>query len=82
MHGGVVSPISSPTHWSITVNDLHSFNPATNTWVQLFDSPDSPAPAVAPTPPRVRLWHGFTSAGDKLYAHGGYGGNGGIAKGV
>jgi hypothetical protein len=43
------------------LNDLHSFDPATMTWT-LLSSVNGPPP---------RAWHGFTSAGGKLYVYGG-----------
>ncbi len=47
------------------LDDLHSFDPATMAWTLLSAAADS-APA-----PSARYWHGFTSAGGKLYVHGG-----------
>ncbi len=46
------------------LDDLHSFDPATMTWAPLSDAMSGPRPSA-------RGWHGFTSAGGKLYVHGG-----------
>ncbi len=43
------------------LDDLHSFDPATMTWTLL----------AAANGPSSRARHGFTSAGGKLYVHGG-----------
>jgi hypothetical protein len=51
------------------LDDLHSFDPATMTWTLLSAAADS-APA-----PSARYGHGFTSAGGKLFVHGGYNGS-------
>ena len=52
------------------LNDLHEYDPATLAWTDL-------SAAISGTPPSPRLSHGFTSAGGKLYVHGGNeGGNG------
>ncbi len=48
-------------------DDLHSFDLVNVTWKLL-----SPAAGSA-QPPSARGGHGFTSAGGKLYVHGGYG---------
>jgi hypothetical protein len=48
-------------------NDLHSFDPANMTWSLLSAAAGSSGPAA-------RWGHGFTSAGGKLYVHGGYNG--------
>jgi len=45
--------------------DLHVFDPATMAWTDL-------SAATSGTPPSARGGHGFTSAGGKLYVHGGY----------
>ena len=45
-------------------DDLHSFDPVNMTWTLLSAAEDS-------TRPSARAWHGFTSAGGKLYVHGG-----------
>ena len=45
--------------------DLHSFDPAAMVWTLL-----SPG-AGSGQPPSARFWHGFASAGGKLYVHGG-----------
>ena len=52
------------------LGDLHAFDPATMTWTSLSDADD----ARRPLP---RDWHGFTSAGGRLYVHGGWDGYGG-----
>jgi hypothetical protein len=49
--------------------DLHSFDPSTMMWTLLSGAADSGRPAA-------RIFHGFTSAGGKLYVHGGSGGGG------
>ncbi len=51
-------------------NDLRVYNPATMTWFDL-------AGHALGTPPTARWSHGFTSAGGKLYVHGGCIGNAG-----
>ena len=48
------------------LNDLHSFDPATMTWTLLSPANDAGRPSA-------RANHGFTSAGGRLYVHGGYG---------
>jgi hypothetical protein len=50
-------------------NDLHVFDPVSLTWFNLSIHPLG-------TPPAARSGHGFTSAGGKLYLHGGYHGGG------
>jgi hypothetical protein len=40
------------------------YNPETFVWTLCYDKPLS-------TPPSARFGHAFTSAGDKLYVHGG-----------
>ncbi len=45
-------------------NDFHAYNPATVTWFDLSGH-------ALGTPPTARFGHGFTSAGGKLYVHGG-----------
>ncbi len=52
-----------------SLEDLYSFDPANLTWTRL-------AAAAVPRP-SARYRHGFTSAGGKLYVHGGF--NGGKA---
>ena len=47
------------------LNDLHEFDPASGAWTDL-------SAALSGTPPVSRDSHGFTSAGGKLYVHGGY----------
>jgi hypothetical protein len=56
------------------LNDLHVYDPATEAWTNL-------SAALSGTPPSFRYHHGFTSAGDKLYVHGGSGGSGGEGRG-
>jgi hypothetical protein len=48
------------------LDDLYAFDPATRTWTLLSAALDAPRPSA-------RYSHGFTSAGGKLYVHGGYG---------
>jgi hypothetical protein len=55
------------------------YDPAARAWTDL-------SAALSGTPPSPRTYHGFTSAGGKLYMHGGYGDSGergaGRAEGV
>jgi N-acetylneuraminic acid mutarotase len=51
---------------AVLSNDFHVYNPATMTWFDLSSH-------ALGTPPTARFQHGFTSAGGKLYVHGGYG---------
>ncbi len=46
------------------LDDLLSFDPANMTWTLL-------SAADHAIPPSARYWHGFTSAGGRLYVHGG-----------
>jgi hypothetical protein len=46
-------------------NDLHVYDPAAGAWTDL-------SAALSGTPPSPREGHGFTSAGGKLYVHGGF----------
>jgi hypothetical protein len=46
-------------------NDLHVYDPETMTWTDLS------VPAFG-TPPSARISLGYTSAGGKLYVHGGF----------
>ena len=46
------------------LQDLHVYDPATMAWTNL-------SAAASGTPPSGRDGHGFTSAGGKLYVHGG-----------
>ncbi len=46
-------------------NDLHAYDPASMTWYDLSSSTTGSTPSA-------RYYHGFTSAGGKLYVHGGY----------
>jgi N-acetylneuraminic acid mutarotase len=48
-----------------TFGDLYSFDPTTQVWTDL-------SIAIKGTPPKARECHGFTSAGGKIYVHGGY----------
>ncbi len=50
------------------LDDLYSFDPATMAWTLLS------AATGGDPPPAARSSHGFTSAGGKLYVHGGNGG--------
>ncbi len=47
------------------LDDLHSFDPATMTWTLLFAADDTGGR------PSARTRHGFTSAGGRIYVHGG-----------
>ena len=51
------------------LQDLHVYDPATMAWTDL-------SATTSGTPPFARAYHGFTSAGGKLYVHGGEGDNG------
>ncbi len=56
-----------PTNPSASRFDgLHAFDPATMRWTLLSAVLDAPRPSA-------RYGHGFTSAGGKLFVHGGYG---------
>ncbi len=55
-----------PTPSAGRLDDLHAFDPATMNWTLLSAALDAPRPSA-------RERHGFTSAGGKLYVHGGYG---------
>jgi hypothetical protein len=61
------------------LNDLHVYDPAAGAWSDL-------SAALRGIPPSPRGGHGFTSAGGKLYVHGGWDssgvGGGGGAEGV
>ncbi len=46
------------------LDDLHSFDPVTMTWTLLSAANDTRRPSA-------RCDHGFTSAGGRLYVHGG-----------
>jgi hypothetical protein len=52
--------------------DLHVYNPAAMAWTDL-------STAASGTPPPARGFHGFTSAGGKLYVHGGFDGYTGLS---
>jgi hypothetical protein len=49
----------------VILDDLHSFDPATMIWTLLSAANDTLLPSA-------RSGHGFTSAGGRLYVHGGY----------
>ena len=51
------------------LQDLHVYDPAAMAWTDL-------SATASGTPPSARMYHGFTSAGGKLYVHGGYDGSG------
>ena len=51
------------------LNDLRSFNPSDLTWVDI-------SVVAYGARPEPRILHGFASAGNKLYVHGGLGENG------
>jgi hypothetical protein len=51
-------------------NELHAYDPLSMTWFDLSSY------FQAGTPPTARNGHGFTSAGGKLYVHGGQDANG------
>ena len=51
------------------LQDLHVYDPAAMAWTDL-------SAAASGTPPSARAYHGFTSAGGKLYVHGGIDGSG------
>jgi hypothetical protein len=53
------------------LDDLYSFDPVTMTWTLLSTAKTNRPPA--------RYCHGFTSAGGRLYLHGGYNGSGDIS---
>ncbi len=59
-------PPSSSSLSAGVLGDLHSFDPATMIWMLLSAAHDAPRPTA-------RSLHGFTSAGGRLYVHGGYG---------
>ncbi len=65
----LISSINKSVDAGVQKNDLHVYNPASMTWFNLSGH------AIG-TPPSARFAHGFTSAGDKLYVHGGYDGSG------
>ncbi len=52
------------------LDDLHSFDPTAMVWTLLSPGADSGQP------PSARRWHGFASAGGKLYVYGGQGNSG------
>ncbi len=53
----------------VRLQDLRVFDPATMAWTEL-------SAATSGTPPSARSCFGFTSAGGKLYVHGGSGNSG------
>jgi hypothetical protein len=57
-------PISRPPLSAGLLDDLYSFDPADMTWTQLSAADDAVRPSA-------RSGHGFTSAGGRLYVHGG-----------
>ncbi len=57
---------SLPSPVAVRLDDLYLFDPANTTWSLLSAAAGSSGPAA-------RWGHGFTSAGGKLYVHGGYG---------
>jgi hypothetical protein len=58
---------------AVLLDDLHAFDPATMNWTLLSAALDVPRPFA-------RYGHGFTSAGGKLYVHGGFGYQGACAR--
>jgi N-acetylneuraminic acid mutarotase len=62
VHGGCVGEARGSCNKYI--NDLRCFDPVTQVWTNLSET-------VGGTPPQARIGHGFTSAGGKLYVHGG-----------
>jgi hypothetical protein len=49
---------------TVTFQDLHVYESSARAWTDL-------SAAASGTPPSARYSHGFTSAGGKLYVHGG-----------
>ena len=49
---------------AVYLGDLHAFDLGTGAWADL-------SAAASGTPPSPRAFHGFASAGGKLYVHGG-----------
>ncbi len=65
MHDALLATTSSPLLSPVSaasLDDLHAFDPATMTWT-LLSAADRPSASYD---------HGFTSAGGRLYVHGGY----------
>ncbi len=60
----VSSLISTPLLLAAFLDDLHEYNIDAKVWTEL----SSPTHGTQPT---ARDGHGFASAGDKLYVHGG-----------
>jgi hypothetical protein len=56
------------------LNDLHVYDPAAEAWTDLNCT-------LSGAPPSPRMGHGFTSAGGKLYVHGGWDGFGDSGEG-
>jgi N-acetylneuraminic acid mutarotase len=63
MYGGYSYDYKLSDGWSI-VNDLHMFHSVAKVWTNLAVGVQGPLPTA-------RLWHGFTSANNILYIHGG-----------
>ena len=59
-----ISRLGPPPPSTGPLNDLHEYDPATWAWEDL-------SAATSGAPPSVGGWHGFASAGGKLYVHGG-----------
>ena len=57
-------PFFPPSAGNVRLDDLHVFDPAKMTWTDLSAAINGPRPSA-------RSFHGFTSAGGKLYVHGG-----------
>jgi hypothetical protein len=74
----VATPVPLPS-CAGGLSDLHVYDPAAEAWTDI-------SAALSGTPPSPRRGHGFTSAGGKLYVHGGWDGSGegraGWAEGV
>ena len=58
------SESSDPSYYAGGTQDLLVYDPTDMAWTDL-------SAAASGTPPSARFGHGFTSAGDKLYVHGG-----------
>jgi hypothetical protein len=63
-----ISPLLLP--WPGYLDDLYSYEPTNMTWTRIYAAPGGGSP------PLGRACHGFTSAGGKLYVHGGEGQSG------
>jgi hypothetical protein len=66
--------ILTTNHSADYFDDLYSFDPGSMTWTLLLSADG--------TRPAARYSHGFTSAGGKLYVHGGYGRRGSVQVGM